>query len=396
MNQLTNPTPFFDIHEQYVPYVKIRHQLHQYPELEGETVEAANLVSETLSSLGFEVHRHIGGNGVVGVLKKGNSAKAIALRADMDALPIIEENTFDHASKIHGRMHACGHDGHTAILLAAAELLAKKANFSGTVNLIFQPAEEPLTGAKKMLEDGLFTRFPSDAVFALHNMPGIPAGKIVAQAGPTMASSQRIVCQLKGKSGHGAMPELAVDPIPALSAFIDAVQTIKSRNLAFSETAVISIGSIHTGSSYNIIPGEVEIQLNVRTDTEAVREKINQRLQQILQGLELSYGIQTELDIQFLVPPVVNSTDETEQVSKCLKAAFGEDTVLSTGAKLMGSEDFAWMLREVPGCYLILGNGEGQFHGCSVHNPHYDFNDQIIPVGAQSWLHVVEHFLKPE
>ncbi|WP_111895475.1 M20 aminoacylase family protein [Acinetobacter sp. MB5] len=396
MNQLTNPAPFVDMNEQYVPYVKIRHHLHQYPELEGETVEAANLVAETLSNLGYEVHRHIGGNGVVGVLKKGNSSKAIALRADMDALPIVEANTFAHASKIHGRMHACGHDGHTAIMLAAAELLAKQANFSGTVNLIFQPAEEPLTGAKKMLDDGLFTRFPSDAVFALHNMPGIPVGQIVAQTGPAMASSQKMVCLLKGKSGHGALPELALDPLPALSAFIAALQTIKSRTLAISEHAVISIGSIHAGSSYNIIPENVEIQLNVRTDTEAVREKINQRVQQILQGLELSYGIKTELDIQFLVPPVINSAAETEQVRECLKPLFGDDNVLSVGQKVMGSEDFAWMLHEVPGCYMMLGNGEGQFHGCSVHNPHYDFNDQIIPLGAQSWLRIVEHFLKPE
>lgn len=378
---------------QYLPYVKIRHELHQFPELEGETINAATLVVKTLTHLGYQVHPNIGGNGVVAVLKKGSSNKAIGLRADMDALPIQEANTFAHASQIPGRMHACGHDGHTAILLAAAELIAKEGQFDGTVNLIFQPAEEPLTGAKKMIEDGLFQRFPCDAIFALHNMPGILEGQVVAQTGPTMASSQRVICVLEGKGGHGALPELSIDPLIALSAFINAVQTIKSRNLAITENAVISIGSIHAGTAYNIIPNQVEIQLNVRTDTQEVREKINQRLNEILQGLELSYGIKAHLNIQFLVPPVVNDVAETAQVRECLASVFGAENVLSSSKKLMGSEDFAWMLQEVPGCYFLLGNGEGQYHGCSVHNPHYDFNDRIIPLGAKSWLKIVEQFL---
>ena len=395
MNSSTQLASSTTLEPQFARYVAVRHTLHQHPELEGDTVQAAQLVAETLQHLGYTVHSHVGGHGVVGVLKKGSSNRAIALRADMDALPIQESNTFAHASQIPGRMHACGHDGHTAILLAAAELI-QAADFDGTVNLIFQPSEETLTGAKKMLDDGLFERFPSDAVFALHNMPGIPAGQVVAQVGSVMASSQKVVCTLKGKAGHGAIPELAIDPISALSAFITAVQTIKSRNLAIEEHAVISIGSIHTGSTYNIIPEVVDIQLSIRTDSEAVREKINTRLQQILQGLELSYGVETTLDIQFLVPPVINSVAETEQVRACLAPIFGAEQVLSHSKKLMGSEDFAWMLKEVPGCYLFLGNGEGQYYGCSLHNSHYDFNDAVLPLGAQAWKGIVEHFLKAE
>ena len=380
------------LRERHQTYLDIRHHFHKYPEIEDDTVNTATIVADFLEKLGYEVFRNIGGQGVVARLKKGQSIKAIGLRADMDALPVQEENTFAHASQVDGRMHACGHDGHTTMLLAAAELI-KCIEFDGTVNLIFQPAEETLTGAKKMIEDGLFEKFPCDKVFALHNMPGIPVGKVVVKAGATMASSERLHCILQGKGGHGALPNLAIDPIPALAAFINAIQSIKSRNLSIEENAVISICSIHAGKAYNIIPDTVEVQLNIRTDTDEVRQKINQRIQQILQGLELSFNINTTLDIQFLVPSVINTRFETEQLRECFKPLFGNENVLSHWQKFMGSEDFAWMLNEKPGCYFFLGNGEGEYHGCSIHNPHYDFNDQIIPLGAQAWSNIVKHFL---
>lgn len=259
-------------------FVVIRRQIHAAPELGGDTPDTAALVADKLQAWGYEVHRNVGGHGVVGVLQVGESPRSIGLRADMDALPMSEKNPFAHASKVPGRMHACGHDGHTAILLAAAAQLAATRNFNGTLNVIFQPDEEGLAGARAMIDDGLFERFPCDSVYALHNMPGMPVGTCVVQTGPTMASSERVSIRITGKGGHGAMPELSVDPVMALNSLISGIQTIKSRNLSVEDYAVISIGMIQAGTVYNIIPDEASMLLSVRTDTAETQQKINSRI----------------------------------------------------------------------------------------------------------------------
>jgi hippurate hydrolase len=374
-------------------FIALRRQIHAAPELGGETPNTAELVAAKLTQWGYELHRGIGGHGLVGVLKSGEGTRRIGLRADMDALPMQEKNTFAHASQIADRMHACGHDGHTAILLAAAYRLATHGEFNGTLNLIFQPDEEGLCGAKAMIDDGLFQRFPCDAIFALHNMPGYPLGTAVIQAGPTMASSQRVSLRVSGQGGHGAMPEKSVDPLPVVASLINAIQTIKSRNLGPEEYAVISIGMLQAGSVYNIIPDEASMLISVRTDTPQTQQKINQRLEQIVRGHEQSFGVSIDLEITPLAPALINDETETQRVRESLAPLFEPGHLQSRGPKVMATEDFAWMLTEVPGCYFLLGNGEGEFHGCSVHNPHYDFNDELIRLGADCWVKLVEDFL---
>lgn len=374
-------------------FIALRRQIHAAPELGGETPNTAELVAAKLTQWGYQVHRGIGGHGLVGVLKRGEGPRRIGLRADMDALPMQEKNTFAHASQIADRMHACGHDGHTAILLAAAYRLATHGEFNGTLNLIFQPDEEGLCGAKAMIDDGLFQRFPCDAIFALHNMPGYPLGTAVVQAGPTMASSERVSLLITGQGGHGAMPEKSVDPLPVVASLINAIQTIKSRNLGPEEYAVISIGMLQAGSVYNIIPDEARMLISVRTDTPQTQQKINQRLEQIVRGHEQSFGVSIDLEFTPLAPALINDATETQRVRESLEPLFEPGHLQSRGPKVMGTEDFAWMLTEVPGCYFLLGNGEGEFHGCSVHNPHYDFNDELIRLGADCWVKLVEDFL---
>lgn len=375
-------------------FVDIRRQIHASPELGGDTPNTASMVAEMLEGWGYEVHRNVGGHGLVGVLRNGDSDRSLGIRADMDALPMSEKNQFAHASRVPGRMHACGHDGHTTILLAAAARLAETRQFNGTLNLIFQPDEEGLAGAKAMIDDGLFERFPCDAVFALHNMPGIPVGTCVVQAGPTMASSERVAINITGKGGHGAMPELTLDPVPVLASLINAIQTIKSRVLAVQEYAVISIGSVQAGTVYNIIPDEASMLISVRTDTTETQQKINARLTEIVKGHELSFGVKIDMSMAQLAPALVNHEHETEILRQSLSPLFAEGQVLSTlPKKVMGTEDFAYMLEERPGCYFMLGNGTGEFHGCSVHNPHYDFNDELIDLGADCWIKLTEHYL---
>jgi hippurate hydrolase len=374
-------------------FIALRRQIHAAPELGGETPNTAELVVAKLTQWGYQVHRGIGGHGLVGVLKRGEGTRRIGLRADMDALPMQEKNTFAHASQIADRMHACGHDGHTAILLAAAYRLATHGEFNGTLNLIFQPDEEGLCGAKAMIDDGLFQRFPCDAIFALHNMPGYPLGTAVVQAGPTMASSERVSLRITGQGGHGAMPEKSVDPLPVVASLINAIQTIKSRNLGPEEYAVISIGMLQAGSVYNIIPDEARMLISVRTDTPQTQQKINQRLEQIVRGHEQSFGVSIDLEITPLAPALINDVTEAQRVRESLAPLFEPGHLQSRGPKVMATEDFAWMLTEVPGCYFLLGNGEGEFHGCSVHNPHYDFNDELIRLGADCWVKLVEDFL---
>jgi hippurate hydrolase len=390
MRNQQNPSTLSDTELQ--SFIALRRQIHAAPELGGDTPNTAELVAAKLTQWGYQVHRGIGGHGLVGVLKRGEGPRRIGLRADMDALPMQEKNIFAHASQIADRMHACGHDGHTAILLAAAYRLATHGEFNGTLNLIFQPDEEGLCGAKAMIDDGLFQRFPCDAIFALHNMPGYPLGTAVVQAGPTMASSQRVSLRISGQGGHGAMPEKSVDPLPVVASLINAIQTIKSRNLGPEEYAVISIGMLQAGSVYNIIPDEARMLISVRTDTPQTQQKINQRLEQIVRGHEQSFGVSIDLEITPLAPALINDDTETQRVRESLAPLFEPGHLQSRGPKVMATEDFAWMLTEVPGCYFLLGNGEGEFHGCSVHNPHYDFNDELIRLGAECWVKLVEDF----
>lgn len=376
-------------------FVMLRRQIHAAPEIGGDTPGTAALVADTLQALGYTVHRQVGGHGVVGVLKVGDSPRSIGLRADMDALPMNEKNAFAHASKVPGRMHACGHDGHTAILLAAAAQLAASRQFNGTLNLIFQPDEEGLAGARAMIDDGLFERFPCDSVYALHNMPGLPVGTCVVQAGPTMASSQRVSIRITGKGGHGAMPELSVDPIMALHSLIGAIQTIKSHNLSVDDHAVISIGMIQAGTVYNIIPDEACMLLSVRTDTAETQQKINSRIEALARGHAQAFGV--EIDVQFtqLAPALCNSEQESALLRESLRPLFADGALLDKlPKKVMGTEDFAYMLQARPGCYFMLGNGTGEFHGCSVHNPHYDFNDALVKIGADCWVKWVQDALR--
>ena len=376
-------------------FVVIRRQIHAAPELGGDTPDTAALVADKLQAWGYEVHRNVGGHGVVGVLKAGDSPRSIGLRADMDALPMSEKNPFAHASKIPGRMHACGHDGHTAILLAAAAQLAATRSFNGTLNVIFQPDEEGLAGAKAMIDDGLFERFPCDSVYALHNMPGMPVGTCVVQAGPTMASSERVSIRITGKGGHGAMPELSVDPVMALNSLISGIQTIKSRNLSVEDYAVISIGMIQAGTVYNIIPDEASMLLSVRTDTAETQQKINSRIDALARGHAESFGVEIEVQITQLAPALCNSDHESALLRESLRPLFADGAMLDKmPKKVMGTEDFAYMLQARPGCYFMLGNGTGEFHGCSVHNPHYDFNDALVKIGADCWVKWVQDYLR--
>jgi amidohydrolase len=392
---MSEPTVHPHLLDTAIRFAALRQDIHRHPELGIDTCRTAAIVAERLVAWGYEVHTDVG-KGVVGVLRRGRSARTLGIRADMDALPIMERNGLPWASERPGRMHACGHDGHTATLLAAAEHLATQGRFDGTLNLIFQPDEEGLTGARMMLDAGLFDRFACDAVYAFHNMPGLPVGVAVVQPGAFMASSEEVRITLTGRGGHGAMPERAIDPIPALAGIISALQTVVSRNLSTSDAAVVSVGKVRAGTVYNIIPETATLMLGVRTATPAVREKVEQRIREIVQGQAASFGVTAAIEYRLLAPVLVNAPEETARMHTVACAVLGADNVLEQmPVRLMGSEDFAWMLNQRPGCYFVLGNGTGSFNGCSVHNDHYDFNDAVIPLGAACWAKLVEDYLQP-
>jgi len=375
-------------------FVNIRRQIHAQPELGFEVGATSKLVAELLKSWGYEVHTGIGKSGVVGQLKLGNGTRRLGIRADMDALPIVEATGLPYASRNHGKMHACGHDGHTAILLAAAKALADSRDFDGTLNLIFQPDEENLCGARAMIEDGLFERFPCDAVFALHNMPGVAAGSFRVLPGPVSLSSDVADITIKGVGGHGAMPHRARDPIAASAAIVTALQTVVARNVAPDDTAVVSIGFIRGGATHNVIPESVTLGVNVRAARPETRAMVEQRIREIVSLTAQAHGVEAQIDYRQLTPPMVNAEAETGLAQRICTELVGADNVVTQAPKgLNGSEDFAWMLNEVPGCYLILGNGEGEFGGCMVHNPGYDFNDQVLPLGAACWVRLAQTYL---
>jgi hippurate hydrolase len=374
--------------------IALRRHLHAHPELSFEEFATSDLVAARLEEWGYEVHRGLGGTGVVGRLRQGSSDRVIGLRADMDALPIVEQTGLPYASRNEGVMHACGHDGHTAILLAAAKHLAQSREFNGTLVLIFQPAEEGDGGARRMLEDGLFELFPCDAIFAMHNMPGLPTGKFGFLPGPFMASTDTLTITVKGVGGHGAMPHKATDAILAGSAIVQALQSVVSRNVNPLDCAVVSVGSFHAGIAPNVIPDHAELQLSVRALKPDVRDLLIERITAVAQAQAASFGATAtvEVDEAQRFPALINDHRSTAFARQVALDWLGVDGLIADMTPLTGSEDFAVMLEQCPGCYLLIGNGDGE-GGCMVHNPGYDFNDDCLALGASYWVRLVESFL---
>jgi hippurate hydrolase len=372
-----------------------RRDLHAHPEIAFEEHRTSAIVAERLESFGIEVHQGLAKTGVVGRLKVGAGNRAIALRADMDALPMEEHNSFDHRSEVSGMMHACGHDGHTTMLLGAAKYLAESEGFDGTVYFIFQPAEEGEGGGKVMIEEGLFEQFPVEAVFGLHNWPGMPAGEFGIAAGPMMAAFDIFDLKITGQGSHGAMPHQGVDSIVTASQVVTALQTIASRNTDPLDAVVVSVTQIHGGDAYNIIPDSVQLRGTVRTFKDSVRDGVEPAIGRIASGICAAAGATMELDYHRRYPSTVNHVEETELAAAAAVAVVGDDAVERRPIPSMGSEDFAYMLRERPGCYVWLGNGLGE-GGCMLHNPGYDFNDDILPIGASYWATLVEQILPEE
>lgn len=371
--------------------IAIRRHLHANPELSLEEFNTSALVADKLAGWGYAVTRGLGKTGVVGTLAKGDSARTIGLRADMDALPIVETTGLPWASGTAGKMHACGHDGHTTILLAAAKYLASDAcRFNGTVHLIFQPAEEAFGGADLMVKEGLFTRFPCDRIFGLHNMPGLPAGRLGFYAGNFMASADTVKITITGYGGHGAHPERTIDPIVAGAALVMGLQSIVSRNVPPGETAVVSVGTFHAGIASNVIPESVEMELSVRAMKPEIRDLLIRRIHELADLTVKSYGATSQVEVYDSYPVLTNSEAETDFARELALEVFGRDGVLETISPMNASEDFAFMLRERPGCYFLLGNGEAGKGSCMVHNPGYDFNDDIISIGATLFVRLVE------
>ena len=376
--------------------IAIRHYLHANPELSLEEFKTSDLVAKQLESWGYKVTRGIGTTGVVGSLKKGDSNKSIGLRADMDALPIFEETNLPWASTVPGKMHACGHDGHTTILLAAAKYIASNAcEFNGTVHLIFQPAEEAIGGADLMIKDGLFDRFPCDRVFALHNMPGLPTGKLGFYSGNFMASADTVKITIKGYGGHGAYPHRTVDPIVTGAALITALQTIVSRNVTPGETAIVTVGTFQSGIASNVIPDTAVMELTVRAMKPEIRDLLIKRIEELADFTAKSFGASCEVEVYDSYPVLINDDAQTAFARELAVEFFGKDAVLDKVLPSTGSEDFAFMLQERPGSYFLLGNGEkGDKGGCMVHNPGYDFNDDIISTGASFFSRLVQTYCR--
>jgi len=375
-----------------------RRHLHQYPETAFEERSTSDFLANKLTKFGLEVHRGLGKTGVVAALTAGNGGKKIALRADMDALFIQEQNTFGHKSRHDGIMHACGHDGHSTMLLGAAKYLAKNRNFNGTVYFIFQPAEEGRAGAQAMINDGLFDRFPAEAVFGMHNFPDIAAGHFAVKPGPMKTAFDCFEIVLKGQATHAAMPHLGNDVIVAAAQLINNLQTIVSRTVNPADAAVVSITQIHAGNTWNAIPDSVLIRGTYRCFNSAVQTLIADRIKQIVDATCAAFAMTADVVFNPENPgyPVTFNTDaETALALKTAAAVAGEDSVLTTPTPSMGSEDFAFMLREKPGCYVWIGNGSSE-NSCLLHNPHYDFNDDILVIGAAYWIKLVELTLTEE
>ena len=377
----------------------IRRDIHAHPELCFEEQRTADVIAKALTDWGIPIHRGLGKTGVVGIVKNGSSPRAVGLRADIDALPMTEHNHFPHRSRHLGKMHACGHDGHTAMLLAAAQHLAKHRDFDGTVYLVFQPAEEGGGGAHEMIKDGLFEKFPMEAIFGAHNWPGMAVGQFALKSGPVFASSNEFKIVIRGKGAHAAMPHNGIDPVPAACQLVQALQTIVTRNKRPIETAVISVTMIHAGEATNVIPDSCTIQGTVRTFTTETLDLVERRMKAVAEATCAAFETRCEFAFKRNYPPTVNHAAETEFAREVLGQVVGVKNVQEF-EPTMGAEDFSFYLRQMPGCYFLIGNGDGAHreggHGmgpCMLHNPSYDFNDELIPLGATAWVRIAEQWL---
>jgi len=379
---------------------RIRRDIHAHPELCFEEKRTADVVARQLAEWGIPIVRGMGVTGVVGIIKNGNSARAVGLRADMDALPMQEVNTFAHTSQHAGKMHACGHDGHTAMLLGAAHYLSTHRNFDGTVYVIFQPAEEGGGGARRMMDDGLFEKFPMEAVFGMHNWPGAPVGSFGVTAGPMMASSNEFEVTVKGKGSHAAQPHKSADPIMVAIQIAQSWQTIVSRNKNPLEPGVLSVTQIHAGSATNVIPDDAVLIGTVRTFSTELLDLMEARMRTIAEHTAAAFDAEVDFQFKRNYPPLINHAQETAFAVGVMESIVGAANVDSHVEPSMGAEDFAFILQEKPGCYVFIGNGEGAHrsagHGlgpCNLHNPSYDFNDELLPIGATYWVRLAETFL---
>lgn len=379
----------------------IRRDIHAHPELCFQEVRTADVVAQALQSWGIEVHRGLGTTGVVGTIRQGSSDRAIGLRADMDALPMTEHNRFAHASVHPGKMHACGHDGHTAMLLAAAKHLSQHRNFDGTVYVVFQPAEEGGGGAREMIKDGLFDKFPVQAMFGMHNWPGMKAGQFAVCDGPMMASSNEFHIKIIGKGSHAALPHNGIDPVPVACQMVQAFQTIITRNKRPTDAAVISVTMIHAGEATNVVPDHAVVQGTVRTFTIEMLDMIERRMNEIAQHTAAAFGATVEFQFKRNYPPTINHKAEVSFLREVMKDVVGEENTF-VFEPTMGAEDFSFFLQKVPGAYFVIGNGDGDHrtpgHGmgpCTLHNPNYDFNDELIGPGGSLWVRLVERWLAP-
>ncbi|MCB1713721.1 MAG: amidohydrolase [Candidatus Competibacteraceae bacterium] len=387
--------PLIDtLYAQAPEFIGLRRDIHRHPELAFEEHRTAALVADQLKAWGYAVERGVGGTGVVGTLVRGRGSRRLGIRADMDALPIDEDTGLDWASCHAGVMHACGHDGHTAMLLAAARYLAEQGDFDGTLHLIFQPAEEGGGGALRMIKDGLFERYPCEAVFAMHNMPGVAQGRLVFRDGAAMASSDYATITLRGVGGHGGMPHKTADPLVAAASIVLALQTIVSRNVDPLQMAVVTVGALQAGNANNVIPDRATLELSVRTLDREVRIMVEQRIRSIVAAQAESFGVRAEVDWQSGYAVLVNTPEETAFAREVALELLGDDCVTLHGPAITASEDFAFMLERIPGSYLLIGNGAGDSAGaCMVHNPGYDFNDDNVAIGAAYWALLAERFL---
>ena len=381
----------------------IRRDIHAHPELCFEEVRTADVIAKALTEWGIPIHRGLGKTGVVGIVKNGTSSRSVGLRADIDALPMTEHNQFAHASTHPGKMHACGHDGHTAMLLAAARHLARHRNFDGTVYLIFQPAEEGGGGAREMMKDGLFEKFPMEAVFGAHNWPGMAVGQFALKSGGVMASSNEFRIVIRGKGSHAALPHNGIDPVPIACQMVQGFQTIITRNRRPVDPGVISVTMIHAGEATNVVPDACELQGTVRTFTFELLDLIEQRMKAVAEHTCAAFGATCEFEFTRNYPPTINHVKETEFARRVLGTVVGAQNVVEF-EPTMGAEDFSFFLQAKPGCYFMIGNGDGAHreggHGlgpCMLHNPSYDFNDELIPLGATAWVRLAEEWLaKPQ
>jgi hippurate hydrolase len=369
-----------------------RRDIHAHPELGFEEHRTADFVASKLREFGMDVFTGIGKTGVVGALRVGNDTRSVGLRADMDALPIQEANTFAHRSQHDGKMHACGHDGHTTMLLGAAKYLAATRDFEGQVYFIFQPAEEGIGGARAMIEDGLFTQFPCDCIFGMHNRPKLPVGQFAVRSGAMMAGGAFFDIDITGNGAHGARPESSVDPVVVAAQLVMALQSVVSRNLRPLDTAVLSVTQVHAGDAYNVIPHTARISGTVRAFSMEVMALVESRMREIAVGTAGAFGATVEVDFRNIFHPTINHAEEAEYAAKICTSLVGEDAVQRNPPLIMASEDFSFMLEQVPGCYINIGNG-GEDGGCEVHNPGYDFNDESLALGASFFARLVEERL---